>query len=655
MSGVELIVGAVLGSIPIAIEVYDRSGRVFEVFSAFKKYPREVSILDAKLSVQRTIFRNNAINLLNTVTKDQASVLEVVNRPASAAARRDLTMAPVYRNRIDALGESFRSCAQTAEQIQHSLQVLCSQSDDFRAQIGERQDDISTSEWLKHVKARFRLALGKPKMEEAITELRELNRDFGLITEQIIKHLQQVSDGDSERKFATRRPAKSLNVLQQYYRSRYTSKALYSTLQMQWNCSTHQYHSFDVRIIDADRGKSNGKAKAISSRYVTCELAVTHDDSSSPSKGPLHLEIQQACESDDEELEQRAADTRVYQLTQVLETSADRLKVEVSTGKKSRVQKFIGRFRKEKQSVAVAFDNASTPQLPNLAQSMSDFHLSDHSTQLSTSSSTDLPLIDDVCKTAYNSVACCNDRSFLGSWNGPHAEWFCVPAALSSQYGGSMALSDIIMWISEEPVLRSLPRPILVELAGNVAEGIMQFYSTPWLVSGDLGQNVRYFGPNALNSTSIRLKGPYFMARLKNKKGKGLLQPPQAAVSSGEGITLYRTVRFLEARNELLFNFGILMLEIGFARPWYELKQAVTATLGKLSDYKIAEKLAGQLVNQLGLTYPKIIRKCLGCDFGLGETDMDNEDLQRRFLEDVVAGLQELKDYMTEMNIAPLG
>ncbi|KAM6528940.1 hypothetical protein FALCPG4_009893 [Fusarium falciforme] len=655
MSGVELIVGAVLGSIPIAIEVYDRSDRVFEVFSAFKQFPREASILDARLGVQRTIFRNNAIHLLTAITRDREGILEAINSPTSVGERLNLAMAPVYRNRIDALQESFESCARTAEQVRSSLQVICSQSNDFLAEVGERQGDISTSEWLKHVKTRFRLALSKPKMKEAITELRELNRDFSLITEQIIKHLQQISDEGDSKKPSTRRPAKSLNVLQRYHRVRYASKALYSTLQVRWSCSTHQYHSFDVRIVDCDCGYGNGKANAASSRYVTCELAVTHDDSSSPSKGPLHLEIQQACDSDDEEPQQRAADTSVHQLTQVLETSADRLKVGVSTSNKSRVQKFIGRFRREKQSVTVAIDNASTPQLPNLAQSISDFHLSDQSTQLSTSFSTDLSLIDDLCKTAYNGVACCSDRSFLGSWNGPHAEWFCVPAALSSECGGSRALSDIIKWIAEEPVLRSLPRPILVELAGNVAEGIMQFYSTPWLVSSDLGQNVRYFGPNSSGSTFIHLKGPYFMTRFKSPQGKKSLPQPSTEGSSAEGITLYRKVHFLEVRNELLFNFGILMLEIGYARPWHELKQAVTATHRHLSDYKIAEKLAGQLVNQLGLTYPKIIRKCLGCDFGLGETDMDNEDLQRRFLEDVVAGLQQLRDYMAEMNIAPLG
>ncbi|KAJ4218856.1 hypothetical protein NW759_008007 [Fusarium solani] len=579
MSGVELIVGAVLGSVPIAIEVYDRYERVFQFFSAVKKYSREVSVLDARLGSQRILFRNNAINLLTAITRDQEGVHEVIRNPTSATPRLNLAMASVYRNRIDALDESFVSCTQTVEQIHDSLQVLCSQFDDLRTELGGSDDNIRPSKWLKHAKARFKLAPGKPKMKEAISDLDELNRDFTLITDQIVKRLQQISKESNESRLSMRRPAKSLKILQPYHRVRYASKALYATLQGRWNCSTHQYHFFDMQIIEYDHKKENGKTEVTRSRYVTCELAVTHDEIfSSSSKGPLHLEIQQACDSDDEELEQ---------------------------GK-------IASF------------------------------------------STDLSIIDDVCKRTYNSVACCNDRSFLGSWNGPHAEWFCVPAALPREIGESRAVSDIIKWIAEEPVLRSLRRRILVELAGNVAEGIMQFYSTPWLASGDLGQNVRYFGPDRSKSTPIQLQGPYFMTRFKNKQGKSLPQP-QADASSSEGITLHRTVRFLEARNELLFNFGILMLEICYARPWHELKQAMTTTQGELSNCKTAEKLAGQLVNQLGLTYPKIIKKCLGCDFGLGETDMDNEDLQRRFLEDAVAGLQQSRDYMAEMNIAPLG
>ncbi|KAI8673027.1 hypothetical protein NCS56_00767400 [Fusarium sp. Ph1] len=658
MSGVELIVGAVLGSIPIAIEVYDRSGRVFEVFSAFKQFPREVSILDAKLSVQRAIFRNNAINLLAVITRDQEYVLEAINRPKSTAASLGLAMAPVYRSRIDDLEMSFESCAQTAEQIRNSLRVLYAQSAIFRAEVGDKQDDISTSEWLKHVKARFRLALSKPKMEAAISDLRELNKDFSLITEQIIRCLQRISYEGGGNKLSTRGPVKSLNRLQRYHRVRYVSKALHWTLRVRWNCTTHQYHSFDVRVIDSDRGSGVEKMKAAVSRYVTCELAVTHDDPSSASKGPLHLEIQQACDPDDEEFGQPLGDnSSIQQLTKVLETNVDRLEIDVFTEKKSRVQKLLGRFRSEKQDVPAYVDAGSAPQLPPL----SDSSLNYQSIQPSSSSSTDLSLVDDVCKTAYQNVQCCDSRSFLGSWSGPHAQWFCVPTALSTGYGGSRALSDIIKWISEEPVLRSLPRPMLVEVAGNVAEGIMQFYSTPWLASTDLGQAVRYFGPEGSSSTSTKLKGPYFMTRFNSRREfdsrrekKGLSQPTEDPEPLYD-ILIDDTPPFGGERNELLFSFGILMLEIGYARPWHELKQAVTATHGELSDYKIAEKLAGQLVNQLGLTYPKIIKKCLGCDFGLGETDMDNEDLQRRFLEDVVAGLQQLRDYMAEMNLAPLG
>ena len=140
MSGIEFIVGTVLAAVPIALETYDRSGRVFEVFSVFKQYPREVLILEAKLSAQRTIFRNNAINLLTAITKDRVKVQEVMKQPSSQAARVGLVMASVYQHRVDALDESFVACRQTAEQIHNTLQLLYFQSEAFRAEVGENQE-----------------------------------------------------------------------------------------------------------------------------------------------------------------------------------------------------------------------------------------------------------------------------------------------------------------------------------------------------------------------------------------------------------------------------------------------------------------------------------------------------------------------------------
>jgi hypothetical protein len=140
MSGIEFIIGTVLAAVPIALEAYDRSNRVFEVFSVFRQYPREVLTLEAKLSAQRTIFRNNAINLLRAITRDRATVQEVLSRPSSKALRESLVLSSACQLRGDALEESFMTCHQTAQQIQQALEQLCLHAEAFGADLGQRQE-----------------------------------------------------------------------------------------------------------------------------------------------------------------------------------------------------------------------------------------------------------------------------------------------------------------------------------------------------------------------------------------------------------------------------------------------------------------------------------------------------------------------------------
>ena len=502
--------------------------------------------------------------------------------------------------------------------------------------------------------------MNKPHIEKAIEELRNFNRDFGLISEQITKALQEILNDHRDDSARTRKSARSLNTLQRYHRVRYASKALYSTLQVRWMCSSHRGHLFDVRVLNCDPGK--GKGKASDTQYVTCELAITHDGPSYAPKGPLRLEIEQACESDDEDTsaEQVVKDnTNMAQLNTVLETNVDRFKPVTPTTTK--VRRFLKVFRKDRENQQPG-PSASAPQLPKLTQSLAEFHIDNpKSITVTASSTSDLSVIDDFCKKLHEATTDCMGRSLLGCWKGPYAQWFCVPPAPQTALGTSQSLSDIIGWIAEEPILRSLPRPLLVELAGNVAEGIMQFYSTPWLVPTNLGQNVRYFNLVESSTTAVQLKGPYFMARLQCTRAKGKMrQTSSDLLLADEAAPRYldaTVADFTGVRNKLLFNFGILLLEIGYGRPWHELKRSVakTPTGERLSDYQAAEKLAQLLVNHMGLTYPKITKKCLGCDFGLGETDLDNEDLQRRFLEDVVSGLWQLREHMREMNLVSLG
>ena len=86
------------------------------------------------------------------------------------------------------------------------------------------------------------------------------------------------------------------------------------------------------------------------------------------------------------------------------------------------------------------------------------------------------------------------------------------------------------------------------------------------------------------------------MARL-HTQAKGKMKVTDALEeAASEGA---RRVDFTSARNKLLFNFGILLLEIGFGQPWHVLKKSVVvmATGEQLSNYRTAEKLVENLAS----------------------------------------------------------
>lgn len=45
----------------------------------------------------------------------------------------------------------------------------------------------------------------------------------------------------------------------------------------------------------------------------------------------------------------------------------------------------------------------------------------------------------------------------------------------------------------------------------------------------------------------------------------------------------------------------------------------------------------------MGPAYSRIVRKCLGCDFGVGETDLDHEELQQTYINQVIEVLENTK------------
>jgi hypothetical protein len=437
---------------------------------------------------------------------------------------------------------------------------------------------VGTSDWLKHVRRRFKLSLKKPRMEKLIADLRALNTDFGLITEQIVKTLQEMLT-DQEQQPTLRKSAGYLNSLQKYYRIRFASKALYSTLQLRWACPSHTCHVFDMRILDGDT--CNGKDYI---SHVTCKLAITHGDLPFKSEKALRLEVEQACEENRSAPEAAGQysnknEGEVHQLTKVLESSADRFTATSSrespkTTESIRIGGMRGLMRRLRR----------TQDVQDFNRSSADVRLDDPPTMtVAPRLARDLELVDDFCEAFHGLSINCIGRSPLGVLRDPYSQWFCLSTPQTAP-SSSQSFAEVIAWVAEEPVVRALPRSVLVELAGNLAEGIMQFYSTPWLSHPDLGQIVRFYNNSDPSVNSVQLEGPYFTTRLETRaKGKG------KATDQIDGSTYGRAAvaAFGGARNELLFNFGIILLEIGFAQPWHLLKRTVSRNSHRRTAFRL--------------------------------------------------------------------
>jgi len=204
----------------------------------------------------------------------------------------------------------------------------------------------------------------------------------------------------------------------------------------------------------------------------------------------------------------------------------------------------------------------------------------------------------------------------------------------------------------------------MAHFASSLACAVLQYHSTPWLPEGWQSNHVRFFGvtEHLLETADFIQAPPYFKVELTNPdKGKSLdLGPTNRHMRLGGGVILNDTPETSNSvvRNEILFRFGIVLLELGYSKPWARLKRPVLSILppNKQTDYHAAVKLtwASFLTDRMGPRYPIIVRKCLSCDFGLGEDSLEDEELQGTFLVDVVNALQEVETGLRSLGLEQL-
>ncbi len=146
MSGAEVIVGLVLGVLPLIIKAAESYKKIGEVIATYRKYSKAVHIFSIELSTQKTIFQNECTLILAEVVDNPVPLNEMFSQPAGAvdsirlSLRNNRNMDQLSERMIGRILDSYKQLevlleliAQNLEQIYENIQQYQSSRPDVSA------------------------------------------------------------------------------------------------------------------------------------------------------------------------------------------------------------------------------------------------------------------------------------------------------------------------------------------------------------------------------------------------------------------------------------------------------------------------------------------------------------------------------------------
>jgi hypothetical protein len=104
--------------------------------------------------------------------------------------------------------------------------------------------------------------------------------------------------------------------------------------------------------------------------------------------------------------------------------------------------------------------------------------------------------------------------------------------------------------------------------------------------------------------------------------------------------TVYRVIR-----NRTLYVLGIVLIELCYGKLIQGLQKAEDLQCDGAPgvEWCTADRLlrTKELENHVGKRYADAVRRCIYCDFGVDDADLDNEGFQRVVYEGVLEKLEE--------------
>ncbi|KAF2182091.1 hypothetical protein K469DRAFT_691691 [Zopfia rhizophila CBS 207.26] len=202
------------------------------------------------------------------------------------------------------------------------------------------------------------------------------------------------------------------------------------------------------------------------------------------------------------------------------------------------------------------------------------------------------------------------------------------PPITCRQRWTTYSLKDILA--QNSTVGRPLTKHDALKIAVHLASSVLQLYKTPWLVE-DWGKEDILF----IHRPGASLYDhPFVSCGFSHLRSSA---EEMEWVSTG-------TSPYNVIRNQTLFTLGILLIELWYGKSMDDLKTTDdTNNRGTPNDaWCTANRLIkdNEIRDNAGFLYAEAIERCIWCDFGQRETDLEDEKFQKIVYERVVALLQ---------------
>ncbi len=558
-------ISTVLAVLPLIISAAEDC---FRPFVRYRRFDTEVDRFQQKLKVQKTIFRNQCRFLLENVIEHDAAteMLEGRAHPSWSDLGLDNELATL-------LGDSREACCIIIRSIDEKLRDIEKESQDLSAivdgsnavsqlfhELVRRLSDWesqanSNKIWRRAVGKKLRFCFSKSRLDQIVIDLKSLNDDFRTLSSQTSALLPGQTRSSSNNPKQYNRDIVKYRVIEQ------TSRQVYAALCKA--CTKHSEHLAHFCIKVEHEAQDDRPAPQVKFNLAFTSLTLTGSSSQSD---PIWFMI-------DTVIGDTAVGSSVEPVVGI-DDLARSLKRELESPSR-------GYPKKPKKTVRFTSTRLPAPTVP--LDAVSNAVVSDPRMRRDfcdyLRSCFHQPMQSNVCMGLLDHTDSCRH--------------FIYPSKDQLRSGRATSLDQFISSVSQQGPAGGLLQFERLHLAKSLATAVLQYHATPWLKVSWRSQDIFFFGleGNTAKHSRPSLKAPHLHVNIKG--------PNQALSQTAKNPT--RSV----ARNSLLFNLGVMLLEVAYCATLRSLEQPCDLEDGKrgpLTEIFAARRLAESLGREMGGT-----------------------------------------------------